>query len=244
MLGGYSYFYGSYFKELLTSFRLLSLFREASAYYRNNVSKEAFSYFIYYLLPSALKNFANRNNGGISKTFYQNHYKQSTIATDLYTPRSLHDFFLQHFEYKLEHLLKWDDLNSMNFSIESRIPFLDHHLVEKTLSLPPENLLRDGISKHILRESVKDILPASIYNRTDKIGYGTPAGEWLRTKPFEQYIRRMLNSDSFQARGYFDVDECKAKYELHLSRKADLSKTIWKWINLEVWFQHFFDHSI
>jgi asparagine synthase (glutamine-hydrolysing) len=189
----------------------------------------------------ALKKFTVRNNGGISKTFYDGHYKQSTIARDLYTPNSLHQFFLQHFEYKLEHLLKWDDLNSMKFSIESRTPFLDHHLVEKTLSLPPENLLRNGISKQILRESVKEILPPLIYNRTDKIGYGTPAGEWLRTKPFEQYIRAMLSSDSFRKRGYFDVDECKATYELHLSRKADLSKTIWKWINLEVWFRHFFD---
>ncbi len=239
MLGGYNYFYGSYFKELLKNYRLLALLREAGSHYRKNSSKEAFSYFAYYLLPVMLKNFFGRKNGCISKEFYKNHYKKSTLSADLYNPLSLHDFFLQHFEYKLEHLLKWDDLNSMSFSIESRIPFLDHNLVEKTLSLPSDRILKNGVSKYILRESVKDILPAPIYNRTDKIGFGTPSDEWLRSKSFQSFIQNMLNSREFANRGYFDVAECKQKYQIHLQRKANLSKDIWKWINLETWFQKF-----
>jgi asparagine synthase (glutamine-hydrolysing) len=241
MLGGYNYFYGSYFKELLKSYRILALLRETGAHYRKNSSKEAFSYFGYYLLPVILKNYFGRKNGSISKDFYHSEHKNSTISADLYNPSSLHAFFLQHFEYKLEHLLKWDDLNSMSFSIESRIPFLDHHLVEKTLSLPANQILKNGISKYILRESVKDILPSAIYNRTDKIGFGTPADEWLRSKPFCDFVNNMLNSNSFISRGYFDVSDCKQKFRLHQERKANLSKDIWKWINLEIWFQKFID---
>jgi asparagine synthase (glutamine-hydrolysing) len=141
----------------------------------------------------------------------------------------------------LEHLLKWDDLNSMSFSIESRVPFLDHNLVETTLSLPNNLLMQKGVSKYILRESVKDILPPQIYNRLDKKGFETPSDEWFRVNPFKDYIYGMLDSPRFQNRGYFDVKDCKLKYRKHLERKANLSNEIWKWINLEIWFQKFID---
>ncbi len=242
MLGGYSYFYGSYLKELLTTFKLYSFFKESSAYLNKNASNGIFAYLIYYLLPVGLKNYAgSKKYGSAASDFYQRYHKMSTITTDLYHAPTLHDFFLQHFEHKLEHLLKWDDLSSMNFSIESRTPFLDHHLVEKTLSLSADHVLKNGVSKHILRESVKDILPEKIYNRYDKKGFSTPSDEWFRTKSFREYIINLLNSESFRQRGYFDVEDCKRKYERHLSGKTDLSKDIWKWINLEVWFQQFID---
>jgi asparagine synthase (glutamine-hydrolysing) len=242
MLGGYNYFFGSYFKELLKAGNLTTLLKECIGYYKHNPSKEAFSYFLYYLLPIRLKNYAGRKIfGSLTQEFYMRFYKESTISSDLYNPASLHDFFLQHFEHKLEHLLKWDDLNSMKFSIESRIPFLDHNLVEKTLSLPSQLLLKNGISKYILRESVKDILPSKIYERQDKKGFATPADAWFRDTHFKEYIYEMLHSKRFQDRGYFDVNDCIKKYQRHLSGKENLSKDIWKWINLEVWFQQFID---
>jgi len=241
MLGGYTYFYGAYFKELLMRGKLPLLIREALAYYRKNASKEAYSYFIYYGLPHLLKDYIGRHNGSVSEAFYKTHYRESTISEDLYHPPSLHRFFLQHFEYKLEHLLKWDDLNSMKFSIESRIPFLDHRLVESSLSLPPELLLHGGVSKFILRESVKDILPAAIYNRRDKVGFAAPGAQWLKSPSFAVFIRKLLQSPEFAGRGYFDAVACRKKYEMHVQGKADYSKDIWKWVNLEMWFRHFID---
>jgi asparagine synthase (glutamine-hydrolysing) len=242
MLGGYTYFYGSYFKELLKSFQFITLFREATAYNKKNISKEAFTFFMYYLLPIDVKKYVGRKKyGSLMPDFYATHAKKSTISEDLYNPNTLHESFLQHFEYKLEHLLKWDDLNSMSFSIESRVPFLDHNLVETTLSLPTNLLIKDGVSKYILREAVKDILPPQIYNRFDKKGFETPSDEWFRINPFKDYIYEMLDSPRFQNRGYFDVKDCKLKYQKHLDRKANLSNEIWKWMNLEIWFQNFID---
>jgi asparagine synthase (glutamine-hydrolysing) len=242
MLGGYTYFYGSYFKELLKGFKLATLLKETIAYYKKNLTSEGFTFFMYYLLPIRLKKLVGRKKyGSIRGDFYEAYAKYSTMPTNLYHPNTLHDSFLQHFEYKLEHLLKWDDLNSMSFSIESRVPFLDHHLVETTLSLPTNLLIRDGASKHILREAVKDILPEQIYNRFDKKGFETPSDEWFRMNPFKNYIHDLLNSSSFQNRGYFDVQDCKQKYQKHLSRTANLSNEIWKWINLEIWFREFID---
>ena len=86
---------------------------------------------------------------------------------------------MNHFEYKLEHLLKWGDRNSMWFSLESRNPFLDYRLVEHTLSLPNAKIINKGVTKYILRESLKDILPAKIYSRTSKIGFETPENIWF-----------------------------------------------------------------
>ncbi len=244
MLGGYKYFFGSYFKELLTNMQLVSLVRESKGYLKKHSSMTAFGYFGYYLLPAGLKKYTSKKTfGNVSSAFYDQHFRTSTLTEDLYNPESLHDFFLQHFEYKLEHLLKWGDLNSMHFSIESRIPFLDHHLVEKTLSMPASQIIRGGVSKYILREAVKDVLPPSIYNRHDKKGYGVPADEWFRTKDFKNYIEAMLNCPRFAQRGYFDIKQCKEKYAAHLSGAADWSKEIWKWINLEVWFRQFIDPS-
>lgn len=242
MLGGYDYFYGSYFKELLKTFRWMTLLKESGSYVIKNPTMSAIPYFIYYMLPGGLKKIAERKRfGKVSDDFYLQHCKESTIAADLYNPKSLHDFFLQHFEYKLEHLLKWDDLNSMNSSIESRIPFLDHNLVEKTLSMPSGQILKNGLTKYVLRESVKDILPPKIYNRIDKKGFETPSDEWFRTKPFQVYIQELLNSKRFQNRGYLDVKDCRQKYQRHLEGKINVSKEIWKWINLEVWFRNFID---
>jgi asparagine synthase (glutamine-hydrolysing) len=242
MLGGYHYFFGGYFKELLKQLNILTLTRESMAYLLKHHSFYAFKYMAYYMLPvSQKKNVGSKLFGSVNKDFFNSHNTASTIDADLYNPSTLNESFLQHFEHKLEHLLKWDDLNSLSFSIESRVPFLDHNLVEKTLSLPSNQVIHNAVTKHILRESVKDVLPPSIYNRKDKKGFTTPSDSWFRSQIFQKFITNMLNSQSFKERGYFDVDDCKRKYQLHLEGKADLSKDIWKWINLEVWFQEFID---
>jgi asparagine synthase (glutamine-hydrolysing) len=244
MLGGYNYFYGSYLKELLTSGHLSVLLAELIACHRTNASAQASKYMAYYLLPPFLKRYFRSRNASISRSFFQEYNRESELSSHLHSPKSLHSFFLQHFEYKLEHLLKYDDLNSMHFSIESRVPFLDHHLVEKTLSLPSSQVMQGGTSKYILRESVKNILPPAIYNRRDKIGFDTPADEWLRSKHFQHFINDLLSSSAFEQRGYLDAKACRPKYKLHLDRKVNISKDIWKWINLEMWFREFIDKKV
>ena len=156
----------------------------------------------------------------------------------LYNPKSLNESLLQHFEYKLEHLLKWEDLNSMHFSIESRVPFLDHRLVEATLSTPSFQKIN-----HILRESLKDILPVKITQRKDKKGFDTPQDKWFRTEKLKNYIFELINSESFKSRGYFNSEIANVQYKKHLEGKIDISKEIWKWINLELWFRKFIDSN-
>lgn len=79
----------------------------------------------------------------------------------------------------LPRLLKWDDRNSMAFSVEGRYPFLDHHLIELCLSFAPHTLYRRGWTKEPLRLGLNNELPPEIRYRRSKIGFWTPQDEWL-----------------------------------------------------------------
>ena len=102
------------------------------------------------------------------------------------------DNFLYHllFTTLLPSLLHFEDRNSMAFSIESRVPFLDHRLVEYGFKLNNDDKINKGVTKHILRESMRGILPDSILNRRDKKGFTTPGAKWLRGD-----IRFLLEQD-------------------------------------------------
>jgi asparagine synthase (glutamine-hydrolysing) len=79
----------------------------------------------------------------------------------------------------LPRLLKWDDRNSMAFSVEGRYPFLDHELIELCLSFAPQTLYRDGWTKYPLRLGLKDDLPGKILRRRSKFGFEAPQEKWV-----------------------------------------------------------------
>lgn len=85
---------------------------------------------------------------------------------------------------QLPHLLRYEDKNSMHFSIETRLPFLDYKLVELSLSLNNDFKIRDGYSKYILRRSSEGVLPPEISWRKNKIGFEAPSSVWLKEKGF------------------------------------------------------------
>ena len=240
LLAGYHYFFGNYFQELLLHRHLLKLLGESYFYYHNHQSLFAFKSLIFYFLPNSLKSRAKLlGRNYLKKDFYEQEKKNTILLETLFNVRSLQEALLNHFEYKLEHLLKWEDRNSMGFSLESRVPFLDYRLVEKTLSLPSEKIITKGMTKCILREAMKGILPEQIRLRKDKVGFITPESEWFRESIFQDFILDLLQSDSFRQKPYFDYKTCIKLYNLHLQRKINISGDIWKWIHLELWFNYF-----
>ena len=241
-LGGYHYFFGSYYRELLRDFKLLKFITENIHYLKKHHSINALKYMIYYLSPNFLQEKTNRTTfPSIDTGFIDNNNSTKQINKLLYNPKSLNESLFQHFKSKLEHLLKWEDLNAMHFSIESRVPFLDYRLVEATLNTPSHQKIYKGETKHILREALKNILPEKIANRKDKKGFTNPRDKWFKTEKFKNYIMELLNSESFKSRKYFDSEIAISQYNLHLEGKIDASKEIWKWINLELWFRKFID---
>jgi asparagine synthase (glutamine-hydrolysing) len=242
MLAGYHYFFGFHFKNLLLKGKPGGMAREMLAYYRKHQSLLGIKSFGLFMLPAGLRAKARiMEKGYIDEAFYRAHAGGGAIAGDLYGSATLQDALINHFEYKLEHLLKWEDRNSMRFSLEARVPFLDHRLVERTLTLPDDMIIRDGMTKHILRQAMEARLPEPIRVRRDKIGFGTPHDEWFRTPAFQEYIKSIIYADSFAARRLVDVKKVQAMYEQHLRRAASHGKEIWKWLHLENWHRQFID---
>jgi len=238
-LAGYHYFYGFYFKELLTKASLRKLSFEMFHYMKKHKSLLGVKTLLFFLLPKKLKiKLRVKQASYIQYDFYKNHSTNSVIAGDLYVAKTLKESLLNHFEYKLEHLLKWSDLNSMRFSIESRVPFLDYRLVEQTLSLQNDSYIKKGLTKYILRESMKSILPEKIRMRYDKLGFATPEDEWFREDFFQELITNLLNNPTEQFKKYIDTNKALIMYGKHLNKEINCSKDIWKWINLDLWLRN------
>ncbi len=241
-LAGYHYFFGYFFKDLLQQGKLLTLSRESFYYLIIHRSLFGLKTFLYFLLSEKLRTSLRTNEKGyLNKEFADAYQTQNTIAGDLYGAASLNDALLNHFEYKLEHLLKWEDRNSMWFSLEARVPFLDYRLVEKILATQSSMIIKNGVTKHILRESMKGILPDKIRTRRDKMGFDTPQDEWFKTKKWQDIINDVLLSATFKQRNLIDPDLAVKKYKQHLDGKINISKEIWKWVHLELWFREFID---
>ncbi|NOY78032.1 MAG: asparagine synthase, partial [Calditrichaeota bacterium] len=135
---------------------------------------------------------------------------------------------------------RFDDRNSMAHSIESRVPFLDHRLVEFAFSLPSSQKIQRGVTKHILRNATKEVLPKLVHNRLDKMGFSTPEDSWFRGE-LKAVITQILNSRSFASRPFFNADEAKQMFAIHCEGKRNISGYIWRWVNLELWLREFID---
>ncbi|MCP5051778.1 MAG: asparagine synthetase B, partial [bacterium] len=129
------------------------------------------------------------------------------------------------------------------YSMESRVPFLDHRLVERTLALPPDKIVKNGYTKHILREAMKNTLPGKIRLRQDKIGFLTPWEKWLKKDIFKTYIFDILGSTSFKQRGILDAGKCLQGYKQFTRNKKNIPKEAWKWLNLEIWYRTFIENN-
>jgi asparagine synthase (glutamine-hydrolysing) len=208
----------------------------------NHHSLYGFKTFLYFLLPGKFKtNLRVGEKGYVNKEFVEKYKRGNSIADNLYNSESLNDALIDHFEYKLEHLLKWEDRNSMWFSLEARIPFLDYRLVEKTLATSSDLIIRKGTTKHILRASMKGELPEKIRNRKDKIGFETPQDEWFKTPVWNEIVLGIFNSRSFKERGIINPCEAIKIQNSHYLGKNKASNEIWKMVHLEMWFREFID---
>ena len=127
---------------------------------------------------------------------------------------------------------------SMAASIESRVPFLDHKLVEYTAKLPTRMKLRGRDTKWILRHAMKGRLPDEILERP-KMGFPVPLGKWLRG-PFRHLVDDYLFSERSLGRGIFNEQALRQLVAAH-DRGEDHASRIFRLINLEIWHRIFVD---
>ncbi len=136
--------------------------------------------------------------------------------------------------YLIELLMKQDQM-SMAASIESRVPFLDHVLVEFTARIPAKYSIRGLAGKFILKSAVEDLLPKDIVYRK-KMGFPTPWAYWLAGPQLEQ-LESMLLDDRTLERGLFRPDELRRLFQEHRAGQRDHGNRIWRLLNLETWLR-------
>ena len=134
--------------------------------------------------------------------------------------------------YLIELLMKQDQM-SMAASIESRVPFLDHELVEFTARIPARYSISGMAGKYILKRAVEDLLPKSIVYR-QKMGFPTPWEYWLAGPQLDDLERMLLDPRSTE-RGLFRTETLKQIFAEHRSRARDHGNRIWRLINFEIW---------
>ncbi|MBY0404240.1 MAG: asparagine synthase (glutamine-hydrolyzing) [Cyanobacteria bacterium] len=188
LLGGYHSYFNSALKTLVRELyrrpsiaRLLKYWRAAKAIEsRTGKPAEKFRR----LLRGVRKPAAFRKHpSDLSVLNSINPYRQDDLNTVL-----LEDFFYN----SLPQLLHYEDRNSMAFSLESRLPFLDYRLVEFLFSLPHFYKIRDAQTKFLLSESMKNVLPEKVLWRREKLGYETPGQYWFSDQKARLYLDEFL----------------------------------------------------
>jgi asparagine synthase (glutamine-hydrolysing) len=134
--------------------------------------------------------------------------------------------------YLTELLMKQDQM-SMAASIESRVPFLDHVLVEFTARIPAQHSIEGMGGKFVLKRAVEDLLPKSIVYR-NKMGFPTPWAYWLAGPQLDDLENMLLEPRSVERR-LFRREVVKRIFAEHRAKARDHGNRIWRLINLEIW---------
>ncbi len=139
----------------------------------------------------------------------------------------------------LHELLMKQDQMSMAASLESRVPFLDHKLVEFSTALPERLKLRSWTTKYVLREAMKTLLPKTILNRP-KMGFPVPLVRWFRGE-FLPLLEEYVLGNRALSRNLFQPNFLRQLVHEHSTGKADHMERLWTLINFEIWQRIFID---
>lgn len=149
---------------------------------------------------------------------------------------------MTHFDFKtlLPALLQVEDRVSMAHGLESRVPLLDHPLVELAATIPSNIKFKDGTMKHVFKTAMRSLLPDSIAARTDKKGFPVPLHEWLaRPGRVRDFVTDVLSSRSASSRDLVD----NRKVVAGLARERRFGRKIWGLLCLELWQRTFHDQA-
>lgn len=130
--------------------------------------------------------------------------------------------------------LRVEDRNSMAHSIEVRVPFLDHRLVELVHSLQSRWKISGPWNKHVLREGMRGLIPESVRSRVDKMGFPTNFATWLKG-PLHDEVTQVLEDPSFQRSELFDPQAVAQDLQAHAAGRANHADRIFDAVQLHLW---------
>jgi asparagine synthase (glutamine-hydrolysing) len=241
LLGGYQYYFRSHQLDLIDMGRWLPALRETILFTRRLKRASA-------LYPDARRRF-NRHAGlGLSRLarFGLTRPAPRSEQDPVGVPpnerggryRRLRARALVH--DSLPQLLRYADRNAMAFSRETRLPFLDHDLVDFVSKLPDRALVGDGWQKLILRQAGEGLIPRQIAWRADKMGYAAPLDRWLRGT-LKTWAHERLFAGSVTQLSMYDGSAIRRLWDEHQAGMGEHSWALWRWISLSEWLSLFDD---
>ena len=147
---------------------------------------------------------------------------------------------MTHFDFKtlLPALLHVEDRMSMAHGLESRVPFLDHKLIELAATIPADIKFKNGELKRLLVRAFDQILPSSITERKDKMGFPVPLNDWMQGE-LKEFICGIFEHGRDKDRAFFNSEVILE----NLSKEGKFSRKIWGLLSLEIWMQQFHDRA-
>jgi asparagine synthase (glutamine-hydrolysing) len=147
---------------------------------------------------------------------------------------------MTHFDFKclLPALLQVEDRMSMAHGLESRVPFLDHPLVEFLATVPADIKFKGGQMKQLMKTVYRETLPKSVLERRDKMGFPVPLKEWFEG-PLKGFVSDIFDQQRSRKRAYFNTDVVLANFE----GASRFSRKTWGLLSLELWHQRFHDRA-
>lgn len=147
---------------------------------------------------------------------------------------------MTHFDFKclLPALLHVEDRTSMAHGIESRVPFLDHPLVEFLATVPADVKFKGGQMKQLLKSTYGQVLPERVLNRRDKMGFPVPLKEWFEG-PLKSFVTGVFDTQKQRKREHFNSDVVLTSFQ----SASRFSRKTWGLLSLELWHQRFHDRA-
>lgn len=228
-----------YYTGLLHKAHLYSLYDEARNYKKNNGTfpygfllgalQIRFGKIVENVLPQRLRISKPSNIAWLNYNGNANLY--NTHAHSLQQ-----NLLRQVFHEPLPALLRYEDRNSMAWSVESRTPFMDYRLLEFTLGLPERYVYRHGVRKYILRKAMHNILPPAIENRKDKMGFVTPEELWLKGEGKDWFMERIAFACR-QFKEFITVDALNGYVGDIISGKEEFTFVPWRIAAFGIWYE-------
>ncbi len=243
MLAGYVGLYSAYFHQLRAKRQYCGLLKETRRY--ASVHRKPWAKVLMEQCRGALSVARGRANGnGTVPDWLDVEFARACAQGSMYgeTMRLKPFGVKEHLENKLyqmtfinnlQALLRYEDRNSMAFSVESRVPFLDHRLVEFILGLPSRFKLRDGYTKRVLRDAMAGVLPEKVRWRVGKLGFATPERKW-QNEMLGPVIEKAIQDE--RVRRYIQPEKA-AEYFARSRTSAAADFASWRWLNLSLWMK-------
>jgi asparagine synthase (glutamine-hydrolysing) len=242
LLAGYDQAHGMFWSHWLRHGRFDKVAREMVAYTRRyHALREPTLFSAYYLLPGTLRDalaeWYYRSADLVSPELHREFSPAHVDSLQPFPDRLRNELVRWQTATQLPEFLRYADRNSMAFSREVRLPFLDHRLVEYCFGLKPDLILNKAVTKVTLREAMRGIVPDEILDRKDKLAYAPPQREWMRG-PLKPWVDEMLHgaerrTDVFNSRTVLALRERSA-------RTANIA-LVWRVASTEAWFQTMVD---